>query len=110
MFRIFGLVAFAGPLYTRDCLTFGPHAENWWQWVEIAGAVGCATLFSFGRGRRLPAAVIPIVVSIHFGYWFIVQWSGNIWYQWQLSALLILPFCLALSWAFYEREQQGRAT
>ena len=106
LFRIFGLVAFAGPLYTRDALIFVPHSENWWLWVEVAAAVGYASLFSFARGPRLPAPVIPIVVSIHFGYWFLVQWSGNTWYLWLLGPLLILPFCLALTWAFCAREQQ----
>jgi hypothetical protein len=110
LFLIFGVVAFAGPLYTRDCLMFVRYSENWWQWGEVAAALGCAILFSFGRGPRLAAPVIPIAVSIHFGCWFFFQWSGSTWCLWQLSTLLILPSCLALSWAFCVRDQQWQVS
>src|SRR5260370_6483287 len=33
---VFGVVAFAGPLYTRNILICVPHLENWWHWVEVA--------------------------------------------------------------------------
>jgi hypothetical protein len=111
LFYMIGMVALA-PLYTRNALT-SPIAEpldGWWLWAEGAAAVACATLFSSRRGPRLPAPVIPIVVSVHFGCWFLFQWRGNTWYLWQMSALLILPFCLALSWAFCTREQQGQVS
>ena len=112
LFYMIGVVALAGPLCTRNALT-SPIAEpldSWWVWVEVAAAVGWATLFLARRGPRSPAPVIPIVVAVHFGCWFLFQWSGNTRYLWQMSALLILPFCLALSWAFCAREQRRQVS
>jgi hypothetical protein len=48
------------------------------------------------------------MASVHFGCWFLVQWSGNTSYLWQITALLILPFCLALSWAYCTKKEQQR--
>lgn len=115
VFRVLGTVAFAGPIHTMN-FKLSPSgsiaAEGWWEWAEVVVAVGFAIFFSSRRGPRLGAAVVYMMVSVHFGFWFLVRWSGSAWYEylWQMLMLLILPYCTALTWAFWVRTQQGQVS
>jgi hypothetical protein len=115
VFRILGAVTFAGPIHTINYNLSPPDAtgpQGWWQWAEIIVAVGFAIFVSSRRGLRLSAAVVVMMVSLHFGFWFLIRWSGSAWYEylWQLLMLLILPYCTALTWAFWVRKQQGNVS
>ena len=113
VFRILGVVTFAGPIQTINYNLSPPDAtgpQGWWQWAEIAVAVGFAIFFSSRRAPRLGAAVVVMMVSVHFAFWFLVRWSGSAWYEylWQMVVLEILPYCTALTWAFWASLSSAR--
>ena len=114
--QIAGVVAVAGPLFSWYPMTdpvtdmwYAGTVYIWWLRLETVVIVACVLLYFY---RRWPtnAAVSAALLVAHFALWGLVAWNGDYWrrYSWQFMALLILPFCTALTWGLCVRLSAGK--
>jgi hypothetical protein len=73
---------------------------RWLQWLELA--VVCCVLAYINRRRWTNVTLNVLVLLLHFGFWGLILF-GAAWrdYSWQAALLLLLPFCVSVTWGSY---------